>query len=99
MGDSGTAHEVGTFPSRADDLHIRGILLVVHPRDRPATWSANIHCVGQGPEIYSTLLEELPKGYEDTVDHEYNLPPIDRWSVKEDHTGVRGHATSMRLGS
>ena len=33
------------------------------------------------------------------VDHEYNFPPTDRWSVREDHTGVRGHAVSMRPGS
>ena len=39
MGDSGPAHEVGTFSSRADDLHIGGILPVVHSRDSPATWS------------------------------------------------------------
>ena len=30
MGDSGPAHEVGTFSSHADDLHIGEILLVVH---------------------------------------------------------------------
>ena len=29
MGDSGPAQEVGTFSSRADDLHIEEILLVV----------------------------------------------------------------------
>ena len=57
------------------------------------------HSVGQRPEIYSALLEELPKGYRDAVDDEYRLPPIDRWSVGEDHTDVRGHAASMRPGS
>ena len=30
MGDSGPAHEVGTFSSRADDLHIGEILPVVY---------------------------------------------------------------------
>ena len=40
------AHEVGTFPSRADDLHIGGILQVVYSRDHPTTWSTNIHSVG-----------------------------------------------------
>ena len=34
MGDSGPAHEVGTFSSRADDLHTGGILPVVYLRDR-----------------------------------------------------------------
>ena len=83
------------FPSCADDLHIGGILPVVYPRDCSAT-CACIHSVGQRPEIYSVLLEEFPKGYRGTTDHEYNLPPTDRWSVREDHSGVRGHAASMR---
>ena len=46
MGDSGLAHEVGTFSSRADDLHIGEILPVVHSRDSLATWSTSIHSVG-----------------------------------------------------
>ena len=99
MGDSGPTHEVGTFSICADDLHTRRILPVVYPRDLPPTWSASIHSVGQRPEVYNALLEELLKGYEDTADHEYNLPLIDRWSVGEDHTDFRGHAASMRPGS
>ena len=50
-------------------------------------------------KVYSALLEEFPKGYGHTTDHEYNFSPTDRWSVKEDHTGVGGHVTSMRPGS
>ena len=73
MGDSRSAHEVGALSSRADDLHTGGILPVVHPRDRPATWSASIHSVGQRTKVYNLLLEEFPKGYGDTADHEYNL--------------------------
>ena len=46
MGDSGSAHEVGTFSNRAEDLHIGEILPVVYLRDRPATWSTSIHSVG-----------------------------------------------------
>ena len=45
-GDSGSAHEVGSFFSRADDLHIGEILPVVHSRDSPTTWSTSIHSVG-----------------------------------------------------
>ena len=45
MGDSGPAHEVGTFSSRADDLHIGEIMPVVHSRDSPATWSTSIHSI------------------------------------------------------
>ena len=44
-GDSGPAHEVGTCSSRANDLHIGEILLVVYSRDSPATWIASIHSV------------------------------------------------------
>ena len=46
MGDRGSAHEVGTFSSRADDLHIGEIFPVVHSRDSPATWSTSIHSIG-----------------------------------------------------
>ena len=99
MGDSRPAHEVGVFSSCADDLHTEGIMSIVYLRDHPATWSASIYTVGQRLDVYGSLLEELPKGYGDTTDHEYSLLPTDRWSVGEDHTGVRGHAVSMRPGS
>ena len=46
MGDSGSTHEVDTFSSRADDLHIREIFPVVLSRDSPTTWSTSIHSVG-----------------------------------------------------
>ena len=46
MGDSGPAHEVGTFSSRADDLRLEEILPVIHSRDSPAAWSTSIHSVG-----------------------------------------------------
>ena len=95
LGDSGLSHKVGTFFSHADDLHTGGIFPIVYLRDRPATWSASIHSVGQRPEVYGALLEEFPP----TTDHEYNFPPTDRRSVREDHTGVRGHAAGMRPGS
>ena len=45
MGESGPAHEVGIFFSRADDLHIKEILLVVYSRDSLATCSNSIHSV------------------------------------------------------
>ena len=90
MGNSGPAHEVGTFSSRADNLHIREILPV---RDRSTTWSTSIHSVGKRLEVYDAL---FPKGYRHTANHEYSFPPIDGWSVRKDHTSVRGHAASMR---
>ena len=46
MGDSGPAHEVGTFSSHSDDLLIGEILPVVHSRDSSITWSTSIHSVG-----------------------------------------------------
>ena len=46
MGDSGPAHEVGTYSSRAEDLHNGEILLVVYSRDSLATLSTSIHSVG-----------------------------------------------------
>ena len=39
MGDSGPHDEVSTYSSHADDLHTRGILPVVYPRDCSAIWS------------------------------------------------------------
>ena len=81
MGDSGPAHEVGTFSSCADDLLLGEILPVVHSRDSPATWSTSIHSVGYGPKVYDALLEEFPKGYGQPTDYEYNVPPSGRWSV------------------
>ena len=36
MSDSGPAHEVGTFSSRADDLRLGEILPVIHSRDSQA---------------------------------------------------------------
>ena len=61
MGDSGPAHEVATFSSRADDLHTGGILLVIYPRDCPATWSSSVHSVRLKSQIYNTLLEDFQK--------------------------------------
>ena len=95
MGDSGPAHEVGTFSSRADDLHSRGILQTIRVRDCPVTWSASIHSIIPGSQVYDSFLEELPGGDGDAVDDEHRFSSTDRWSVEEDHTGFRAHAASM----
>ena len=99
MGDSGPAHEVATFSSRADDLHTGGILLVIYPRDCPATWSSSVHSVRLRSQIYNTLLEELPEGHRDTVDYEHCISSADKWSVRDNHIDFRGHAASMCPGS
>ena len=99
MGDSGPVDEVSTFSSRTDDLHNGGILPVIYPRDYPATWRASVHSIGQRSQIYNTLLEELPKGYGDTVNYEHWISSSDGWSIGKDHTDFRGHAVSMRPGS
>ena len=45
MGDSGPAHEVGTFSSRTDDLLLGEILPVVYSRDSPAMSRPNLGAV------------------------------------------------------
>ena len=95
MDDSGPAHQVGTFSSSVGDLHTGGILQVIHSRDYPVTWSANLYRIGQGSQVHDTLLEEFLEGHGDAVDDEHYVSSIDRWSVREDHTGFRGHAASM----
>ena len=71
----------------------------VYSRNCPATWSASLYRIEQGPQNYGTLLKEFPKGHEDTVDDEHYVSSADRWSVGDDHTDFRGHAASMRPGS
>ena len=97
MGDSGTTHQVGTFPRNLDDLHTRGILLVIHTKDCPVTWSTNVHSIRQGSEVHDTLLEEFLEGHGDVVENEYCVSSTKEWSVGEDHIGLRGHAESMCL--
>ena len=46
MGDSGPTHEVGTFSSLVDDIHVGEILSVVYSRDSPAIWRTIIHSFG-----------------------------------------------------
>ena len=53
---------------------------------------------GQGSHIYGTLLEEFPKGHEDTVDDEHNISSSNIWSVKDDHTYFKGHVIHATVG-
>ena len=72
---------------------------VIRAGNCPATWHTSIHSIGQGSQVYNTLLENFPEGHVDTVDDEHRFSSTDRWSIREDHTGVEGHAKSMHLGS
>ena len=74
-------------------------MLVVYSRDFLATCSINVHSIGQISQIYGTLLEEFPERHGDIVDDEHRFLSTDRWLVGDDHTGFRGHATSMCPGS
>ena len=87
MGDSGPAQQVGTFFGYADDLHTRGILQVIHMRDRPVTWSAILYRIKQGSQVYDSLLEEFLESHGNTVDDEYCFSSTDRRLVREDHIG------------
>ena len=87
------------FSSSVDDLHSGGILEIVYLRYCLATWSVSLYHIGQGSQVYDTLLEEFPKGYGDTVDDEHYVSSIDRWLIRDDHTSFRGHVASMRLRS
>ena len=72
---------------------------VVYTRDSPTTWSSSLYCIRQISQVYSLLLEELLEGHGYAVDDEYCVSYTDGWSVKEDRTGVRGHAAGMHPGS
>ena len=96
MGDSGLAHQVGTFSGCADDLRIGGILQVVHMRDRLIAWSASLYRIGSGSQVYVSFLEVFPESHGDAVDDEHFFSSIDGRSIKEDHPYFRGHATGMR---
>ena len=96
VGDSGPAHQVSTFYSCADDLHTRGILQVIHTRDRPVTWSACLCRIRLGSKVYGSLLEEFPESHGNIVDDEHCFSSTDRRPVGEDHTGFGGHVAGMR---
>ena len=65
-------------------------------RDCPVAWSASIHSIGSGSQVYGSFLEEFLPSHGDTVDDEHNFSSLDRRLVREDHPDVRGHATDMR---
>ena len=48
---------------------------------REIVWLHGVPVSIERPEVYDALLEEFPKGYGHTADHEYSFPLTDRWSV------------------
>ena len=99
MGNSGLAHQFGTFSSVEDDLHTGGILQVVHTRDRPVAWSVSLYHIGSGSQVYDPYLGEFLESHRDAVDDEHCFSSIDKRSVREDHSDFREHAMDMRPGS
>ena len=65
--------------------------------DSLVTWSASIHSIESGSQVYGSFLEEFPKSHEDTVDDDHNFSSPDARSVIKDHPDFRGHATGIRL--
>ena len=61
--------------------------------------SASLYHIGQGSQIYNTLLEKFPKSHGDTVDDEHNISSSEKWSVRVDHIDFREHAACMCPGS
>ena len=71
MGDSGSAHKVVTFSSCAGDLHTRGIMQVIHMRDRPVTWGASLYRIRPRSHVHDSLLEEFLESHGNTIDGEH----------------------------
>ena len=72
---------------------------VVRREDCPVTWSASVHSIKTGSQVYGSFLGEFPMSHGDTIDDEHSFPSPDGRSMKEDHRDVRGHATGMCPGS
>ena len=99
MSDSGPTHEVGTFSSLADDLHIGEILPVIYIREIVRLHGVPVSIVSdRDPRFTSHFWKSFQKvmGTRLTMSTAFHT---DEWSVREDYTGVRGHAASMRPGS
>ena len=67
--------------------------------DCSVKWSAIVHSIRSGSQVYGSFLGEFPASHGDTIDDEHNFSSLDRRSVREDHPDVRGHATGMCPGS
>ena len=79
-----------------DDLHSGGILQVVHTGDCSVAWSASIHSIKLGSQVYDSFLEEFLESHGDLVDDEDNFSSLDGRLVREDNLAIRGHVVGMR---
>ena len=98
MGDSGSAYQVGTLFSGADDFYAGGILQVVYMRDCPVTWNVSLYSIRPGSQVYYSFLGDFLVSHGNTVDDEHCFSSSDGQSVKEDHPNFRGHAMGMLPG-
>ena len=46
-------------------------------RDSPVTWSASVHSIESGSQVYSSFLGELLGSHGDTVDDEHIFSSLD----------------------
>ena len=51
MNDSGLAYKVDALFGCAGDLHLRGILQVVHTGGCPIEWDTSIYSIGLGSQV------------------------------------------------
>ena len=57
--------------------------------------SSSLYHIRPGSKVYGSLLEEFPESHRNTVVDEHCISSTDRWPVRDNHIGFRGHATSM----
>ena len=77
MSDSGLTYKVGTLSSCANDLHSRGILLVICTGDCPVTWNTSVHSIILGSQFYGSFMEEFPASHGDIVDDEHSFSSLE----------------------
>ena len=53
--------------------------------DCPVTWSASIHSIRSGSQVYDPFLGEFPTSHRDMVDDEHNFSSPNGQSVRVTH--------------
>jgi len=99
LGDNGSIDQECSFLSdKLEDVHGK-VSPIVHWGDNTAAWSTFEHCIGQGSTVYITVLANLIGCFGNQVDYELSLPPLDRWSVREDNPVTWRLIRDMYIGS